>query len=225
MDSDKKVEEEIKQELLWDERLDNLKIDVSVSNGVAILEGTVHNYTEKLIAESDAKVLGAVTSVINNLDVELPSHQKIPNEIEIKRNIKTIFDMNSKIDSSKIDIDVHEGEVTLKGTVDSYWEKDKVEEFTSEVAGVIAVHNRISIVPTKNTSDEKIANDIISSISRSPRTDPDKVNIRVKNGTVTLSGTVSSYSAYISALNAVKFTKGVKEIKNLLKWVLRYDTT
>jgi osmotically-inducible protein OsmY len=225
MKSDKEIEEEIRQELLWDDRLDNLDIQVSVSDGVAILEGTVHNYTEKLIAESDVKNLGGVTSVINDLNVELPSHQEIPNEIKIKKNIIKILEVNGKIDPSKLDIDVHEGEITLKGTVDSFWKKEKIKDLVSDVGGVLEIHNRISIVPTDDISDENIANDIISSMSRSPRVDPDKIDVQVENGIVSLSGTVSSYSAYSAALNAVKFTKGVKEIKNLLKWVLRYDTT
>ena len=55
--------------------------------------------------------------------------------------------------------------------------------------------------------------------------DANKVNIKVKDGVVTLSGTLSSMSEYNAVKDIAKFTKGVINIKDELKWVLRYQTT
>ena len=74
-------------------------------------------------------------------------------------------------------------------------------------------------------SDGDIANLIFTTLQNSVHIDAHKVDVKVKNGIVTLSGTLSSMSEYNAVINIVKFTKGVIDIKNNLKWVLRYQTT
>ncbi len=51
--------------------------------------------------------------------------------------------------------------------------------------------------------------------------DVHKVDVKVEDGIVTLSGTVSSMNEYDAAIDIVKSTRGAIDIKNNLKWVLR----
>jgi HSP20 family molecular chaperone IbpA len=47
------------------------------------------------------------------------------------------------LDSSDVEITVHNAEVTIEGTVSDRWEKRLAEDLAESVAGVIEVHNRL----------------------------------------------------------------------------------
>jgi len=51
--------------------------------------------------------------------------------------------------------------------------------------------------------------------------DVHKVDVKVEDGIVTLSGTISSMNEHDAAIDIVKSTRGAIDIKNNLKWVLR----
>lgn len=61
----------------------------------------------------------------------------------LKEKVENNLDTNLAI--HKIEIDVFGNEVTLKGIVKTYDEKDKIEEIAWNTFGVISVNNELSI--------------------------------------------------------------------------------
>jgi hypothetical protein len=53
------------------------------------------------------------------------------------------------VDASEIEVEVHEGEVTLSGTVHDRWQKRRAEDVIDRVSGVREVHNRLRVVRTE----------------------------------------------------------------------------
>ncbi|MFQ5834025.1 MAG: BON domain-containing protein [Candidatus Thorarchaeota archaeon] len=67
-------------------------------------------------------------------------------------------------------------------------------------------------MPTKSVVDEAIAKDIVSAMKQTHGIEPSDIDIRVKDGEVTLARTVASPVVYRAALDCVENTFGVVDI-------------
>jgi osmotically-inducible protein OsmY len=81
-------------------------------------------------------------------------------------------------------------------------------------AGVTAIKNNLAVVPTKDVSDELIAQAIVAALERNSSVDVDKIEVEVEGRVVKLSGVVPTWIAYLAAQDTVKYTGGVADIIN-----------
>lgn len=93
---------------------------------------------------------------------------------------------DADVDSTKIDVNVAVGMVTLKGTVNAYWKKYQAEDNAYSVDGALNVINELGVVPNEDLTDEAIATDIESALERNAYVNPNQVTVEVNNGTVTV---------------------------------------
>ena len=63
----------------------------------------------------------------------------------IREDVNERLSDHSEIDATEIDVTVMSGEVTLRGTVDSRYEKRMAEDCAEEVRGVKDVHNELKV--------------------------------------------------------------------------------
>lgn len=209
MTTDEQIKQKIEEELFWDSRIDDSKINVEVEDGIVKLKGEVSSCSQMFSAENSVWHIPGVGGVNNELNVVLT---ETPIDDQILDAVKNILTWSPYIDSSKIKISVDGGLVTLEGSVDTYWKKMRAENIVFDIKGVNQVSNKLSIVPTKDFVDEQIANSIVSAIDRNLNIDAEIVDIKVENGIVTLSGNVPTYAAYKAAYNAAAYTSGVIDI-------------
>jgi len=221
----KELKRNVRDRLTWDDRIDESQIEVSVNDGIATLKGCVSTYPEKVLAEIETQMVLGIKSVVNNIEVKFPGSYEIPSDKDLKEAMFCLLDANSEIDSNDVKVSINNRNVILEGTVNSYWKSEKIRKMASQISGVVSVKNKILIIPEVKISDEEITNLITTSMQNSVHVDAQKVNVKVKDDIVTISGTLSSMSEYDAVKNIVEFTKGVIDIKNNLKWVLRYQTT
>lgn len=214
--SDEKIKKDVVDQLYWDSRVDASEIDIEVDDGKVVLKGDVPDYGSKASASSDAWTIEGVTAVENDIMVNYPSSITVPRDEDIASNIRTSLELDVDIDAADIDISVTGGIVTLEGSVDAYWKKERVEHKASNSEGVVDIVNKISIVSTENFLDKDIAEEIMGSISRNFNVDEENIDVIVKDGEVTLSGSVSDWNAYRAVLDAAEFTPGVKDVKDHL---------
>jgi osmotically-inducible protein OsmY len=66
---------------------------------------------------------------------------------EIQRRIHAAFVRNAHIDAERVCAQVHEGEVTLRGTVSSLAELEEAQRTAWSAPGVKAVTNQLDIRP------------------------------------------------------------------------------
>jgi osmotically-inducible protein OsmY len=118
--------------------------------------------------------------------------------------------------SSDIAVAVKEGVVTLSGFVRSYWDKDAAEEAAKRVYGVRGVANDIEVKLTETRTDPEVARDAVHELESHISIPADKIKVTVKNGWVTLEGTVDWQYQKSLAESAVKKLRGVVGIKNNL---------
>lgn len=221
----KELEKLIRDRLTWDNTIDESQIEVFVNDGIATLRGCVSTYPEKILAEIETQLVPGITSVVNDIEVKFMESSEMPSDLDVKEAMFCLLDANSEIASNDVQVSVNKGNVILEGVVDSYWKSIKIRKMASQIKGVLSVLNKISIVPREKISDEDITKNIMVSMQNSVRIDAHKVDVKVENGIVALSGTLSSMSEYEAVKEIVKLTKGVIDIQDNLKWILQYNTT
>ncbi len=214
--TDELIKRDIIDQLIRDDRIDASKINVEVSNGTVTLRGDVPTYFARSCAFDDALSVLGVTSVRNQLLVNYPPNIALPPDSEIADNIRGKLLENPDLNLLDIEVDVSAGHVTLKGTVNAYWKKLHAEDLVSDEPGVILIDNHLAVVPSDDILDKSIAEDIIDSLEAKATVDANDVNVRVKDGEVTLSGTVPSWIARRAADEAAFYTTGVVNVTNRL---------
>jgi hyperosmotically inducible protein len=225
MSNEEKLEKEIMQRLTWDDRIDESQIHVSVINKIATLQGCVSTFPEKILAEIETKFIPEIQSVVNEIEIKFPESYRQIEDKEVEDAFFCLLNANSEINSDDIKVSIKKGVVQMHGKVNSYWKKDKIKKIASQVKGVISVSDKIDVIPEENVKDNEIKETLITAMQNSVHIDADKVKLEVINGSVELSGILPSMSMYKAVINLVKSVRGVIEIKDNLKWILRYKTT
>ena len=81
-----------------------------------------------------------VVGVTNNIHIQSESKDKIE-----KLAIENALARNWSIDDEDININVKENNVTLSGTVESYYEKEEAERIAWNAPGVTSVNNELEL--------------------------------------------------------------------------------
>jgi osmotically-inducible protein OsmY len=123
--------------------------------------------------------------------------------------------ITSRYDPSEFQVTVNDdGLVTLKGEVNSLYDKFRIYEITSRVQGVKNISNDIT-VNTDLLPEKMIEANIRNMIDGSGVIkEPQKINIEVDNSLVKLSGNVSFNREKIIAMTLASQANGVKDIEN-----------
>lgn len=216
MATDELIKTNVTDQLFWDGRVDASDIKISVDDGTVNLEGDVNSLVAKEAASADAWQVNGVNWVNNNLNIQLPTVRTAPTDKQLENNIRNRLTWDPEISEFKLDISVDSGQVTLEGTVDTFWKKVRAENTIMDLNGVLSVTNNLAVVPTEDFTDEAIAEDIISSMERNRWIEPNELNLTVENGEVTLTGTVATWSAKRAAHEAALYTPGVIMVNDRL---------
>ena len=134
----------------------------------------------------------------------------------LKQAVEDELEWEPSIDAEHIGVTAEDGVVTLTGHVGSYAEKFTAEKATKRVKGVRAIAQEIEIrFPNdKKTSDDQIAKRALDIIAWDSTIPTDKVQLKVQDGFITLSGQVDWYYHRDDAESAVRRLAGVKGIAN-----------
>jgi osmotically-inducible protein OsmY len=132
----------------------------------------------------------------------------------IREDVVFELKWDPKITSNDIAVAVNDDVVTLSGFVSSYMEKDAAEKAAKRVYGVRAVANDIQVKPPSTRTDPEIAREAVHELESHVFIPKDKIKVTVRNGWVTLEGTVDWQYQKNIAESAVKRLRGVVGITN-----------
>ena len=121
-----------------------------------------------------------------------------------------------RIESGSIEVNVFNGEATLKGKVGSLQKKRLAEESALEVAGIERVNNKLEVDTNSSFPDEKIYASILAEIQCDEFLHEQQIELKVTNGRVAIHGIVGSYIARKRIVEIAQHTPGVVEIDNLV---------
>ena len=117
-------------------------IKVVVRDGWVTLEGEAEWNYQKERAEEAVRNVKSVKGVINTIQVKPRA-----TPTEIKRKIEEAFKRSAELDASSIQVETSDGEVVLKGTVHSWFEREQAERAAWQAPGVRKVEDKIAIRP------------------------------------------------------------------------------
>jgi osmotically-inducible protein OsmY len=118
--------------------------------------------------------------------------------------------------STDIGVAVHNGVVTLSGTVDSCRKKTEAEKAARRIAGVKAVAEDIEVKPNAfgRRNDTQVAEAVLNALKWDSQVVADKITVKVEDGWVTLDGEVDWHYQRKAANDTVLGLHGVKGINN-----------
>lgn len=126
--------------LKWNARIKD-EIGVKVEDGVVTLTGDVHWKYERDFAKRAVENLAGVCGIVNQISV-----QARPSVRNMKKQIKKAFERAAILDAAELQVESHNGEVTLKGNVHSMTELREAEYAAWAGPGVKKVTNQLTVV-------------------------------------------------------------------------------
>lgn len=141
---------------------------------------------------------------------------KRKSDSEIKQQVLRELKWDSRIAWSEIGVEVFEGVVTLKGTVNSYSKKQAAQEAAHRIAGVLDVANEIDVKPTGEfqRTDSDIASAVRHALQWDALVPDEQIQSTVSDGWVTLEGEVDLWRERQDAETTVLRLEGVVGVTN-----------
>jgi len=183
---DVEIAEYIGMDIDQDQRLEGARIGVELNDGIATLSGTVESLAQAERASSRAVANAGVRAVVNRLQVN-PK-----NDSEILKEARRMIDGQNMIVAEQVSISVSDHRMLLEGTVGTWDEKDLARDVISEVLGIVAIENALTVSGRGQREDSQIAEQIRFLIHKDPVFDGLDVAVMVKSGSVQLRGQVGS---------------------------------
>ena len=145
----------------------------------------------------------------------MPTTTQARTDNSIREDVLRELEWDPEISSdSDIAVAVKDGVVTLTGFVPSFWEKDAAEKAAKRVYGVKGVADDIEVKLFWQRTDPEIARDAVHELESHVSIPAEKIKVTVKNGWVTLEGTVDWEYQKSLAKSAVKKLTGLTGVSN-----------
>ena len=207
-----RTDAEIRQAVLRELKSD---VGVVVESGMVTLTGTVDGWDKRLAAlEAAHRVIG-VLEVVNDLQVQVPGMAE-RTDTEIARAVRHALEWDTLAPESRIRWTVGSGQVTLEGEVACRSQRDDAERAVRNLLGVRHVASSITIKPPKLLPAD-IRKAIREALERHADREAERIDLSVKDGRVSLSGIVHSWTERDAVVGAARGTPGVRTIEDHLQ--------
>ena len=210
--TDADITADVLAELAWDPAVTVTDLDVVTSNGYVTLAGTAATYSSKDAAEGAAYRVFGVRDVTNDIVVD-PAALGIRTDAAIQADVLSSITLDATVPLDRVSVSVANGFVTLTGNLDYYYQREAAEDDAAQIAGVVGITDLITVTPP-DTIAVDVADSIAQAFARNAELADDNVSVTVAGSTVTLSGTVSTWSEYDEAEAAAWRAPGVGEVVN-----------
>jgi osmotically-inducible protein OsmY len=207
-----KLQRAVSDELASEPKIDHSAIAVSADDGGSVtLRGTVGSFRQKWEARRAAERVYGVQDVKNDLDVRIADDRE---DADLRGAVLQALTLDSLVPST-IDAKVDDGKVTLTGTATRKFERDEAEFIAGNVRGVRGIRSEIDLYPEPSLTDVKAA--IEQGFKRNATLDANSLSVENSNGTVVLSGVVSSWFAHDAAVDAAWSAPGVTKVDDRIQ--------
>lgn len=206
--TDVRLREAVVRQLDWDPDVDASAIGVTASHGVVTLTGFIDSYRGKLAAERVVKQVRGVRAVANDIIVR-PMVGRT--DADIAQDAAQVLKLRPAL-ADCVQAVVHNGHVTLTGTVEWLGQKQEAENAVRHVRGLVGVLNHITVNPKAGVRD--LQRRIVRALHRNADIDARQISVVVDDDTVTLQGTVGSWMQRDAAERAAGSAPGIRRVDN-----------
>ena len=137
-------------------------------------------------------------------------------DTDVKHHVENALDWEPSLDAKDVGVSADQGVVTLRGNVPSYTQKIAAERVALRVYGVKAVANDliVHLANSHQRTDTEIAQAALAALKWHTAVPDDRVTLTVKDGWITLAGTLDWGYEKDAAARAVRDLTGVKGVIN-----------
>jgi osmotically-inducible protein OsmY len=214
MKTNSELQADVQNAIKWEPLLNAAEIGVTAKDGVVSLTGVVDSYAKKLEAESAAKRVFGVKSLVEKIEVKFPNSWTKTNA-EIATEVLKALKSNWSIPNDKVTVKVEDGWVTLEGDLPWNFQREDAKKAVNYLAGVKGITNNIKIKSEIHDTIEQ--NDVEEAIARSWSINDNDIKVKVSGKTVTLTGTVTSWYQKEEAAKMAWNTPGIWHVNNELE--------
>ena len=224
----------VERGLIFEKGVFPSSVDVSTSEGIVTLSGAVSNLLAKERAVKIAESIRGVRGAIDRITVTPVARP----DADIRKDILAALRQDPATATYKVEVSVKNATATLSGTVGSYTEEQLAARIAQGVKGIKEIRNDVRINYLAKRTDLQIAADVKARLQWDIWINGDQIASAVKDGKVTLTGTVGSATgrsrafadAWVNGVLSVDDT-GVKVEPSAgdggqrkLKYVMRSDS-
>ena len=209
-DTDIRVRDAVLRQLEWDPQVDASAIGVAAKNGAITLTGYIDSYAGKLMAERTAKRVRGVRAVANDVEVRLKLGRT---DADIAADVAHVLELRSTVPDT-VQATVHDGHVTLTGTVNWLFQSRDAERVVHHIRGVRSVQNYITVTPQITVED--VRHRIVAALHRNANIDAQHILVTVTGDTAVLTGTVGTWLQREAAEEAAAEAAGIARVDNRL---------
>lgn len=197
-------------------------LDATSIDGSVHLFGTVDSWAEREQAGLLASEVAGVKNLVNDIHVKWSASRT---DDEIKGDVEASLVRDVYLSDLPITVAVHDGVVTLAGTVGNAYERDRAERGARWVRGVAKVVDALAVDWSENEgvvaarpapTDAELGVRVREALDADLRIDPTRISIHADMGEVTLEGTVNSREERTIAANDARDVVGVAWVTNQL---------
>ena len=207
--TDIQVRTDVLRQLEWDSEVEASDVAVSAHDAVVTLTGFVDTYAGKLAAERAAKRVHGVRAVANDIQVRLRLERA---DTDIAADAARMLNLRMLPDS--VQAVVHEGHLTITGTVPTLFLRALAEKTLRHIRGMKGLVNRLVVVPAG--TPRTVKRDLQRALERTADLAGLGITASVNHGVVTLVGNVRSWQERESAEAAAMHAPGITHVENLL---------
>lgn len=214
MKTDKEIEKDVKEEMLWEPRMKNSKVAVRVEEGRVSLTGEIDSYPKKIAAEKAAMKVEGVIAINNLLKVVIPASM-MRDDAEIEKAARDVIKWNSSIDETTISVKVRDGWVSIEGEVAWEYQRSRARTLVEGLTGVVGVTNLVEVVSTFGSSSE-VKEKIDAALRRNYYLNTNNISVEVNGSKALLTGKVHTLAEKKEAETAAWSAPGITEVVNEL---------
>jgi osmotically-inducible protein OsmY len=138
--SDTELAHQVTNALKWNVLVPELKVKARVDNGWVTLDGEVEWDFQRKAAFRAVRDLVGVRGVANLVTIKQSA-----SPFDVSTRIKDALRRQAELDASHIEVEAHEGTVTLRGKVHSWTERRQAEAAAWGAPGVSRVEDRLLV--------------------------------------------------------------------------------
>lgn len=136
-----------------------------------------------------------------------------PTDAALRRVIHERLLYDARVQVTPLNIETLNGEVTLRGEVSSLAERAAAIQVAAHTPGVSALHNELTVRPTRLRSDAALQRDVIQRIEGLADISGTQAVVDVRQGTATLSGVYPSLMALDKVVAMLLEVDGLRDVQ------------
>lgn len=217
----------VKTALLLSKHVSAFDVKASTNRGEVTLTGEVPTEETRRLAGAITQDTSGVTAVHNNLTVNPAArgNQEMEQlgdrvaDLEIKTLVIDQLGRSPELKDKQIKVQVTKRIVTLDGAVDTPAQKRAAEQMALQAPGVQGLAGQLTVAnaaAVPESADEKLARRVEFELYSTRALPLQSVQIRSQDGTVILTGPVTSRAEKLLAERVTQSVDGVKRVVNNL---------